>query len=80
MHAKTTKNLSAISLRAIYGLMILSMLLAGVGIQPASAASPSTISGNAGVAGATITWNGSGSGSDGSTTADGSGNYSFPRH
>ncbi len=49
---KTTKNLSAITFRIITALMILSMLLAGVGIQPASAASTVTISGNAGVAGA----------------------------
>ncbi len=79
MHkSRTTKNLSAFGLRAMYSLMVLFMLLAGVGIQPVSAASPSTISGNAGVGGATITWNGSGSSnSDGSTAADGSGNYSF---
>ncbi len=77
MNTKTAKTLSALSLRAIYCLMILSMLLTAVGIQPAFAASPYTISGNAGVAGATITWNGSGSDSDGSMTADSSGNYSF---
>jgi len=74
---KNTKTLFAIGHRVIYSLMILSMLLANVGVKPVSAASPSTISGNAGVAGATITWNGSGSSSDGSTTADSSGNYSF---
>ena len=77
MHTKITKTVSAISLRVIYTLMILSMLLAGVGVTPARAASPDTISGNAGVAGATITWVGSGSDSDGSMTANGSGNYSF---
>ena len=77
MHTRITKTVSAISLRVIYTLMILSMLLAGVGVTPARAASPNTISGNAGVAGATITWIGSGSDSDGSMTADGLGNYSF---
>ncbi len=77
MHTKRTTSLAVISLRVIYSLMILSMLLAGVGVTPAHAASPDTISGNAGVAGATITWNGSGSDSDGSMTADASGNYSF---
>ena len=58
---------------------IFSILLAAVGMPTgvAHAASPDTISGNAGVGGATITWNGSGSDSDGSMTADSSGNYSF---
>jgi parallel beta-helix repeat protein len=78
MHTKTAKTLSAISLRILSVLMILSMLLSNVGITTASAASPSTISGNAGVASATITWNGTNYGSsDGSMTADSSGNYSF---
>jgi hypothetical protein len=77
MKTKTTKNMFVISLRVISCLVILSMLLAGVGITPAHAASPDTISGNAGVAGATITWVGSGSDSDGSMTADALGNYSF---
>ena len=73
MNAKTAKTLSALSLRAIYCLTILSMLLAGVGISPASAASY-TISGNAGVAGATITFSGTGGGT---TTSNSSGNYSY---
>jgi parallel beta-helix repeat protein len=73
MQNKIAKTLSAISLRIIYSLMILSMLLAGVGINPVSAATTYTISGNAGVAGATITYSG------GSTTANSSGYYSFTR-
>ena len=78
MHTKTTKKLFAISLRVIYCLMILSMLLTGVGVQPASASTFHTISGNAGAASATVTYNGSGwLDADGSTTADGSGNYTI---
>ena len=78
MRTKTAKTLSTISLRATYVLMILSMLLAGVGVQPARAAGSFTFSGNAGVAGATITANGTSWGAgDGSTVSDGSGNYSL---
>ena len=77
MHTRTTKTLFGIGLRTISVLMILSMLLSNIGITPAQAASPDTISGNAGVGGATLTWNGSGSNSDGSMTADSNGNYSF---
>lgn len=58
MYTKITKNQFAIGFRIVSVLMILSMLLAGVGVTPASAASPSTISGNAGAAGATITYSG----------------------
>ena len=75
MHTtKTTKILSVISLRTIYVLMVLSMLLAGVGIQPARAGFTHTISGNAGVAGAILTYNGD---FGNSTTADSSGNYTI---
>ena len=77
MHTKIFKTRRAQLGRICSILIILSMLLSGIGITPAHAASPDTISGNAGVAGATITWVGSGSDSDGSMTADASGNYSF---
>ena len=78
MHTKTTKKKFAIGLRIIYVLMILSMLLSSVWITPARAASTYTFSGNAGVASATVTANGSSWGAgDGSTVADGSGNYSL---
>ncbi|MBV5267904.1 MAG: hypothetical protein JZU67_05265, partial [Burkholderiaceae bacterium] len=72
MQTKITKTLSAIGHRVIYSLMILSMLLAGVGVTPARAAT-FTISGNAGVADATITFSGTGGGT---ATSDASGNYS----
>ena len=42
MHTGTTKTLFSISLRAIYVLMILSMLLTAVGINPVSAAPAGT--------------------------------------
>ena len=74
MNAKSIKTLSVISLRAIYCLMILSMLLSSVGVRTVSAASTYTISGNVGVAGATVTYSGSGAGP---TTSDASGNYSL---
>ena len=78
MHTRTTKTLFAIGLRSISVLMILSMLLANVGITPAHAASTVTISGTVGVAGAgaTITANGNSGYDDSSTTANSSGNYS----
>ena len=78
MHTRTTKTLFTAGLRIISCLMILSMLLANVGITPAHAASTVTISGSVGVAGAgaTITANGNSGYDDSSTTADGSGNYS----
>ncbi len=73
---KTIKsNTSSIanSRRVMYFIMILFMLLSGVGIQPVSAAATTTytISGNAGVATATITYTG------GTTTANSAGDYSF---
>ena len=78
MHTKSTQKMFTFGLRIISVLMILSMLLANVGIQPASASTYHTISGNAGVASATVTYNGSGwFDADGSTTADGSGNYTI---
>ncbi len=71
MQTKTKKYLFTISVRVVSCLMILSMLLAGVGISPAHAGFLHTIRGNAGVSGATMTYGSS------STTADGSGNYTI---
>ncbi|MBI5944540.1 MAG: right-handed parallel beta-helix repeat-containing protein [Chloroflexi bacterium] len=78
MHTKFTKKISKTSFQVMYAFMILSMLLAAVGVQPASASTFHTISGNAGVASATVTYNGDGwFNADGSVTADGSGNYTI---